>query len=149
MSSFLVSESTMAKIADAITYVVNTDKYYMNTEELKKALPDCIDKDGFMVTHFVAIKLYEMNDMALRARYRDEWWLEDLMEGDYKKFICNGNPFENEPLQLLKSIQCYLYQCREGNVPEMPLYKAIDEFASRIMSHIVCSLPEYEKAIWG
>lgn len=149
MSSFLVSESTMAKIANAITYVVNTDKYYMNTEELKKAFPDCIDKDGFMVTHFVAIKLYEMNDMALRARYKDEWWLEDLMEGDYKEFICNGNPFENESLQLLKSIQCYLYQCSEGNVPETPLYKAIDEFASRIMFHIVSSLPEYEKAIWG
>jgi hypothetical protein len=34
---------------------------------------------------------------------------------------------ESVPLvQVLKSLQCWLYQCSEGNVPETELYKLFD-----------------------
>ena len=50
--------------------------------------------------------------------------------------------------QLLKSLQCYIYQCSEGNVPDSPIYKAIDKLIDRLAMYIACNQKEYEEADW-
>lgn len=50
--------------------------------------------------------------------------------------------------QLLKSLQCYIYQCSEGNVPDTHIYKAIDKLITRLAMYIVCNQPEYDEAEW-
>ncbi len=53
------------------------------------------------------------------------------------------------PVQMVKSLQCYLYQCAEGNVPENNLYKALDAYVSELCIHIVTNSAEYSTAKWG
>ena len=52
--------------------------------------------------------------------------------------------------QVLKSLQCWLYQCWEGDVPKTELYKLFaTDIQLYLMSKIIERLPEYEKADWG
>lgn len=52
-------------------------------------------------------------------------------------------------MQALKSLRCWLYQCSEGNVPEQPLFKALERYAGDLAFHIVAELPGWNAAEWG
>jgi hypothetical protein len=53
-------------------------------------------------------------------------------------------------VQVLKSLQCWLYQCLEGNVPDTKLYKLFDhDVQLYLMEKIIDQMPEYRKAKWG
>jgi hypothetical protein len=52
-------------------------------------------------------------------------------------------------IQGLKSLQCFLYQCSEGTVPRMKLYKLMRDFEYNMAKEIISELPEYDKAEWG
>ena len=49
-------------------------------------------------------------------------------------------------LQALKSLRCWLYQCREGDVPESPLYKIFDAYAYQLAYAIVSESKDYAAA---
>lgn len=54
------------------------------------------------------------------------------------------------PAQGYKSIRCLIYQCSEGNVPDVcGLYKTLAEFAEKLAHSIASDSPEYEAADWG
>ncbi len=52
-------------------------------------------------------------------------------------------------LPALKALRCFLYQCAEGDVPNRPLYKTLDEISNIIAWGIISTLPEYKAAAWG
>jgi hypothetical protein len=53
-------------------------------------------------------------------------------------------------MQVLKSLQCWLYQCNEGNVPATAVYGLFDTAGHLyLMDTIITKLPEYEQAEWG
>jgi hypothetical protein len=53
-------------------------------------------------------------------------------------------------VQVLKSLQCWLYQCNEGDVPTTALYGLFDnDVQLYLMSEIIDTLPEYQNAYWG
>ena len=53
-------------------------------------------------------------------------------------------------IQVLKSLQCWLYQCSEGDVPNHPLYQFFDRIIARyLLEDIVYALPDWEHARWG
>lgn len=58
--------------------------------------------------------------------------------------------FENgvDRFQILKSASCPRYQCSEGDVPERPLYKALEGFIASLSYDIISDLPQYDKAQW-
>ena len=56
---------------------------------------------------------------------------------------------EASNIQVLKSMRCLSYQCAEGNIPDMQLYKMLDELIELLKNFIIDSLSEYEKAEWG
>lgn len=53
------------------------------------------------------------------------------------------------PTQVYKSLQCFLYQCSEGDVPQHPLYQALDRIQRKLAADIIARLPEYQAAVWG
>jgi hypothetical protein len=55
------------------------------------------------------------------------------------------------PIQAYKSLQCWLYQCCEGNIPEASkLYTFFDTVVvQHIANSIITNTPEYEQAEWG
>ena len=52
--------------------------------------------------------------------------------------------------QVLKSLDCFLYQCSEGNVPEKSrLYAALTRVADTIRRAIIDTDERYDKAQWA
>jgi hypothetical protein len=55
------------------------------------------------------------------------------------------------PIQAFKALQCWLYQCTEGEIPE--LSKLYTFFKKVVISEwaelLVMRTPEYEQAEWG
>jgi len=53
-------------------------------------------------------------------------------------------------IQTVKSLQCYLYQCTEGDKFEnSKLYQGLRRIEEHLLNEIVTSLPAYGKAVWG
>lgn len=92
----------------------------------------------------VGQSLWTMNALALEERYESEY------ANDYLAVI-NGYEFSHmigvSFAALLKATDCLLYQCAEGNVPEMALYKKLKAMADRY-GHTKLSA-QYEAAPWG
>ena len=61
----------------------------------------------------------------------------------------SGRPAQCSLLQAFKSLQCYLYQCSEGDVPDSEFFKEVDKFQGQLANKIITKLPEYEGMIWG
>ncbi|MNU37270.1 hypothetical protein D3C71_259230 [compost metagenome] len=103
MSAFFVTDKT---IADAV-----------------QCMNECgIARDG------LARDLWNLNVLALQHRY-------DANPKDYEGAIAayaDPRP-SSDPYQLLKSTNCLIYQCSEGDVPETPLYKELER-ASEALS---------------
>ncbi len=65
---------------------------------------------------------------------------------DYRYVVPEPIPL----VQVLKSLQCWLYQCNEGNVLETALYGLFDnDVQLYLMTEIIDALPEYQDAFWG
>jgi hypothetical protein len=90
-------------------------------------------------------ELFQLNIAAVDARYGSGEAVT------FRKLDYCYQVIESVPLvQVLKSLQCWLYQCCEGDVSETELYKlfAID-IQMYLMSKIIDTLPEYQDAEWG
>jgi hypothetical protein len=103
MSAFFVTDKT---IADAV-----------------QCMKECgIARDG------LARDLLNLNVLALQHRYgANPKDYEDAISA-YSDPQASSNPY-----QLLKSTNCLIYQCSEGDVPEAPLYKELER-ASEALS---------------
>ena len=64
----------------------------------------------------------------------DGKWLETV----------DGNPW-----QILKTFECFLYQCNEGAAAKSELYQALVQAKNHYMHYLVNKLPEYAAAVWG
>lgn len=62
--------------------------------------------------------------------------------------------YKHKPLPMLtviqayKSLACLDYQCSEGDVPNHPVYKALEAAQARLAHRIVSRLPQYDTAAW-
>ncbi len=55
-----------------------------------------------------------------------------------------GNPLVF--FTVYKALTCYLYQTCEGNVPETPLFHALERQAGEWAATIISNLPQYDRA---
>ena len=101
--------------------------------------------------------LYQMNLDAYFARYGEKEEIPEMPEG---KFIARMESATNKDgyyyskvtekhFQIYKTLQCYLYQCSEGNVPDRKLYKGIAELVKVTAIMLVGGTEEYNNAKWG
>jgi len=84
-------------------------------------------------------KLLVMNNKAVDARYNENNPIE----------LYNYSHTPASKIQVYKSMQCFLYQCTEGDIPKSKLYKELEELIGDLAADIVYNLPEYGKAQWG
>ena len=93
--------------------------------------------------------MYQLNIEAVRERYPGE--SDDTLPGPIgpKEYTFNfGTPMVSVH-QALKSLECWSYQCAEGDIPKRKLYQTMEGVANDIRSAIIDSLPEYEQAKWA
>lgn len=97
----------------------------------------------------LADTMLAMNLDAFRQRYRIGIVVADAIDQiDLdRRHWHPGEPFSE--VQFFKSLQCFLYQCAEGDVDERPLYRTLTAIAELLAPFINQKSPEYEAAAWG
>ena len=90
-------------------------------------------------------ELLLLNAEAVAERYRDTVDLDIVSQ--YRTRLKH---FSASLVQQYKSLQCWLYQCSEGERFENhPLYKKGQQIAVQLAERIVSALPEYNAAKWS
>jgi hypothetical protein len=140
MSAFMVEDTT-------INIVVNwlwreLDQFYSIPNKLKELGFDTT-KPGWV--RKLGKAMFQLNIDGVDARYGS---------GEAAKFRKLDYEYQLAPpaplAQVLKSLQCWLYQCNEGDVPETELYKLFDDdIRLFLMNIIIAASPEYRRAEWG
>ena len=129
MSAFIVSDSTMQSAVSA----------------MHSPRHSCEDAD------VLGQKLYDMNHKAVQARYPSRGYGATVFKWKPSGHLANGNNIPEDlttACQWLKALHCLRYQCSEGDVPEMLLYKALEKTIHQFESHLATIHPEYKQAEW-
>lgn len=87
--------------------------------------------------------LLSMNRHALMQRYPDAAF-SDFAGDEYPEDFTYRPGGKTSYAQQAKSARCLRYQCAEGNVPDLPLYKRLDALCEAVGE------PDgYDAAQWG
>ena len=96
----------------------------------------------------LADAMLAMNLDAFQQRYGMKTLLKDLDSIDLD--TRTWKPLEAfSEVQFFKSLQCFLYQCTEGDVDEKPLYKPLSAIQNLLAPFINTDSPQYDAAEWG
>ena len=153
MSAFVCEDKTLNRITNALFYAVENGGYGKSLPQPDQDLQSIM---GSNPAEF-GKTLYLMNVNAVEQRYPDCIGNPNNLPGvcdadgnhvpyQYKKTSISMMP---GAIVLYKSIQSYLYQCSEGDVSSLPLFKALQEYRSALACHIIERLQEYQNAPWG
>lgn len=85
--------------------------------------------------------LFAMNHRALNARYNDPIITEAEID-------LTSSPRNYSAIEKYKAIMCLKYQCSEGDVPDEPLFKELEELGNQVAHDIAHDHPEYSKVPW-
>jgi hypothetical protein len=137
MSAFLVADKTLHKILTQVAYEVRQSRWLR--EQCEKEL-----NLDFTVSHWqtqLGQKMWELNQLSLGYRYGDE---KVALTYRFQPFPCT-------PVQAFKALQCWLYQCMEGEIPELSrLYLFFDTVVAPAWAEaIIMRSQEYDQAEWG
>lgn len=159
MSAYLCDNEVFNTIATEIFEFIDKRKFnnehpFWNTCKSCMAFAN-IRPDGFtmgdMVSHWTQVeelarRLYQMNVDAVKTRYPETWAECWPNAGTDFEFKARG---ESNLIQLMKTIDCLLYQCNEGKIDESDLFLELKEISISLRIDYVNSLESYEKANWG
>ena len=148
MSSFIVENKTINRIVNLFYFAGFEGSAILKSEIWRK-----LKKEGFNfdfeeekhVCEKLGKAMIEMNCKAVNERYgkKDNKHCCEAIKS-YKYESTSKTPL----IQAFKSLNCFLYQCCEGDVPKMKLYKVLKQIENSIAFHIVAELPEYNQAEW-
>lgn len=138
MSAFIVAPATIDAAVSAI-YDHLTHRAW-NQLRAGDYLFDTIKVRDKTDLQKLATALYELNHRAVDARYN---------EHNPREFYRFQYITGIEPAFGIKQIQCLLYQCSEGDVPETGLFRALEKIAGEMCFSIVSRSSAYERAPWG
>ncbi len=146
MSAFVVDSATINRILAFVRYDRNGEWARHKLAEAGYPL------NGAPSLARLGSAMYDLNVAAVEDRYPDCIGHPENRPGNTEEAI-SGYRFEGtyppSPIAAVKALDCWLYQCAEGDVPTRPLYQLFDMIRHMLTSRIVGSLPEYEAAPWG
>lgn len=136
MSAYIVSNDTMNKII----YNLFWDHKFKQTHFI-------LERHGYNAPEdFTRLgnELYAMNRESVKQRYDESedseyikiptWTDKHWQEGRTNKY------------EALKAMHCLSYQSCEGDVPQLPIYKFLEELIHSWESYIINAIPEYDAA---
>ena len=89
--------------------------------------------------------LYGLSCRAVDERHGEGAAARDTEEAP----ACRYQPVIRDGVAAYKAVCCLLHQCREGDMPETPLYKAMEEVSRVIADEVVSNLPGFKRAPCG
>ena len=151
MSAFLVERETLDRITQGLMLGTLNEDYEPRCCPTPRELYgtgnlQCSDNRARKA---LGEALWSMNLRALHARYGTaevRWESEEVAHGYTPAVPPDGS---TTLPQFVKSLDCLLYQCSEGAVPEESLYRELERYRDQVNARIVAGLPEYDEATWG
>lgn len=123
MSAFIVDEFTMHRVLMGVHWAGGRGQ--IDREEMTK----------------LGRKWYAMNREAVIQRYRDD---SEFAVPNYEfKLLAPRNPVD-----YVKAMQCLVYQCSEGDVPDTQEYANLRDVLNVAMGKLIRNMPGYESAAW-
>jgi len=136
----MVADKTINRVVTWLYGELDESNYLR--EQLQARLSMDIVEDGF--EEKLGLAMFQLNIKGVNTRYSDK------PAAKFRQLDYSYQSAYVLEMQVLKSLQCWLYQCTEGDVPNDPLYRFFEEVAApRLMDKIIRRLPEYERAEWG
>jgi len=147
MSAFVVQDKTINRVIHALATDYNGYFGYVS-RKIGGAVKVPI---GYNHIHLIDDEweqklgqaMFALNCDAVNQRYGPDQ-AQEFRPLDYK--------WQSEPCTLMqsyKALQCWHYQCSEGNVPDTSeLYKAMEDLCNVMAHHLVSAMPAYETAGW-
>jgi len=142
MSSYIVDDSTINRILAAAELYTETG--WLSTPPSPPHLVS--SAPGLESWAALGSSMRAMNVAAVIARYGPSDSLpgpDPLLPYQYESIMAPS------PIQAIKSLDCYLYQCSEGDVPKETLYQQLTQWRGDLCSHQVSQSDAYEAAEWG
>ncbi len=140
MSAFIVDDTTINRVMTWLKREVATSRFTLDW--LAKEFDVDLTSDRW--DEKLAQAMFQLNCDGVNARYG---------ESEAEKFRPLNFTYKPEDysslVQVFKSLQCWNYQCSEGDVPETKLYQFFEEVEHHLALKIVMNLAEYDKAKWG
>jgi hypothetical protein len=148
MSAYMVADKTINRVVYWLYFEV------MKSQRLRDKLEKVsgIDTTSYAWAEDLGKAMFALNIAGVNSRYGDG------EAGKFRKLNYCYVPSHpttlhidlGKKIQVLKSLQCWLYQCMEGEVVKQPLYQFFhDTVEPHLMSSIISDLPEYREAEWG
>lgn len=134
MSAYLIDNSTISKLADALRYrksARETDYFitdYVNTSDL-------------------AYNLYNLNVLALKERYGER--AKKLIIPFYFTNEIWSFTRDKDLAQFFTSLRSFLYQCAEGKVVKTKMFKELTKFKNSLGSDIAIMWADKQGVIWS
>lgn len=99
---------------------------------------------------------YNLTITELAERLANDMFLLNCQAVDYRCGTANTitpstitlRDCQCSKIQGVKSLDCWLYQCTEGSIPNTALYRLMKEIRNYLTKAIISSLPEYSNAEW-
>lgn len=138
MSAFILDQTTTSRLAQEIVAHCERNWRYP-LEQLAAECPETAE-NGTVTAPLLAAAMHRLNCYAVNCRYHEN--MTDVFQ--FRRSINAWSP-----VMLYKNLQCWAYQCSEGDANEQPLFKLIDRIKNSVAAGIIRRLPEYDKAGWG
>lgn len=136
----MVRDETINRVVHWLSWEVTKNQWLKDKAEKTLGI-DC-NKQGF--EEELGQAMFELNIAGVNTRY-GQGEAEKFRQLDYRYA-----PAHCSEIQVLKSLQCFLYQCMEGEVVKRLLYQfLVTVVEHHLMSSIISDLPEYDRAEWG
>ena len=160
MSCYIMHDRALSGLAKAIDTVENAGFDYCGFSggswELSRALYPFRKEYGNTPTAIFKA-LADLNARAYAGRYKEPVdlgaFVYDPAAPEYLHPIQHDAEhipiFTPEHYQLLKSLDCYLYQTNEDATRQTDLYKGLQEIRQSLAAAIITNRPEYRAATWG
>ncbi len=139
MSCFIVKNETISQIVNQLEFEIRDNLYLKNKlEELG------VNTNNKYWQEELAQAMFDLNVKAFNNRYDEKPVIKkSSFEYSFGKFVGRT--------RAVKALQCWLYQCLEGNIPEeSELYQFFrNYFEKHLLFEIVSDLPDYKEADWS
>lgn len=136
MSAFMVEDRVINRV---VCWLNNREHQWNRDRILEVAQLESTDNEW---EEKLGASMFQLNMDGVNSRYGAG------QAGEFRSLDYRFAYEMSNDIQVLKSLQCWLYQCCEGDVPETPLYKAFSELAGEIAIGIVHKMDAYDKAEW-
>ena len=144
MSAFLVEKKTIDRMVTAIKRgLMGSDNgFYTRLLDEMGFTPPFDDDFTTMGRLF-----YELNEYSLMMRYKGE--NSRAASGSYEFKSLPFDDVSMRKIQVIKTLDCYLYQSCEGFCPDALIYKAVERWREWLVNTIITASADYENADWA